>query len=65
VKEESWRRLCEAIMQETDSNRLMELVTQLNQTLDQRETELRRIQASEGKDGEDDLDGKANLSKSC
>jgi len=49
-------------MQETDSNRLMELVTQLNQTLDQRETELRRIQASERKD---DLDNKTNLSKSC
>jgi hypothetical protein len=43
----------------------MELVTQLNQTLDQRETELRRIQASERKDAEDDLDNKTNLSKSC
>ncbi len=71
MQEESWRRLCEAIMRETDPHRLMQLVTQLNETLDQRENQLRRIRASEGKektgDGEDldDLDNEANLSKSC
>jgi hypothetical protein len=43
----------------------MQLVMQLNQTLDQRETELRRIQASEGNDAENDLDSKTNFSKGC
>ena len=37
----SWRELCEAIMKETDPERLMKLVDRLNQVLEQRETELR------------------------
>jgi hypothetical protein len=35
--DERWRELCEAIVQEPDSKRLMELVEKLNQVLDERE----------------------------
>jgi hypothetical protein len=36
-----WKDLCEAIMREPDPQRLMELVEKLNQTLEERENELR------------------------
>ena len=35
--DERWRELCEAIVQEPDSKRLMELVEKLNHVLDERE----------------------------
>jgi hypothetical protein len=34
-----WRELCEAIMREPDSKRLMELVQKLNQILEERENQ--------------------------
>lgn len=36
-----WKDLCEAIMQESDPHRLMALVDELNQALEDREKELR------------------------
>lgn len=47
MEDESWRRLCEAIMKEKDPHRLMQLVTELNQTLAHRENELRRIRLNQ------------------
>ena len=38
-RDDQWRELCEAIMREEDSKRLMELVEKLNQTLEEREEE--------------------------
>jgi len=35
--DERWRELCEAIVQEPDSKRLMDLVDKLNQLLEERE----------------------------
>jgi hypothetical protein len=35
--DERWRELCEAIVQEPDSKRLMELVEKLNRVLEERE----------------------------
>ena len=37
----SWKELCEAIMLENDPHRLMALVDELNQALEQREKQLR------------------------
>jgi hypothetical protein len=34
---DDWRELCEAIMREPDSKRLLELVRQLNELLEERE----------------------------
>jgi hypothetical protein len=39
--ENNWQELCERIMQETDPERLISLVEQLNLALDKREQELR------------------------
>jgi len=39
--DERWRELCEAIVQEPDSKRLMELVEKLNRILEERERENR------------------------
>ena len=39
-----WKELCEAIMKEMDPEKLMDLVDQLNRTLEEREKELRRKQ---------------------
>ena len=39
--DERWRELCEAIVQEPDSKRLMELVDKLNHLLEERETDTR------------------------
>jgi len=36
-KKEDWRELCRAASQERDPSRLLELVDQLNETLDARE----------------------------
>ncbi len=36
-RDDHWKDLCEAIMREADSKRLMELVEKLNQTLEERE----------------------------
>lgn len=36
-REDRWRELCHAIVQEGDSKRLMELVEQLNRILEQQE----------------------------
>jgi hypothetical protein len=45
--DERWKELCEAIVEEPDSKRLMELVEKLNRVLDEREKELKRkIKAS-------------------
>lgn len=35
--DERWRELCEAIVQEADSKRLMELIEKLNRLLEERE----------------------------
>lgn len=40
--DERWRELCEAIVQEPDSKRLMELVEKLNRILEEREQEKRK-----------------------
>ncbi len=37
----TWKKLCEAIMRETDPQKLLALVEELNRTLDQREKELK------------------------
>ena len=42
MKQSNWRELCEAIIEETDPKKLISLVRQLNQALDEREMELRR-----------------------
>jgi hypothetical protein len=39
--ENNWKELCEQIMKESDPEKLMELVEQLNQALEAREEELR------------------------
>ena len=36
-RDDDWRELCEAIMREPDSKRLLELVRQLNELLEKRE----------------------------
>jgi len=41
MREPTWRELCEAIMKETDPDKLLGLVQSLNQALEARETELR------------------------
>jgi hypothetical protein len=40
-----WKELCEAIMREPDPQRLMELVQELNQTLEEREKQLQAIRS--------------------
>lgn len=42
TQEERWRELCEAIVEEADSKRLLELVDKLNRILEEREIEVRR-----------------------
>jgi hypothetical protein len=39
--EERWRKLCEAAAKEQDSERLLELVRQINQKLDDKERRLK------------------------
>ncbi len=38
-QDDHWKDLCEAILREADSKRLMELVEKLNRTLEEREEE--------------------------
>ena len=40
--DERWRELCEAIVDEPDSQRLMELVNKLNRVLEERESLVKR-----------------------
>jgi hypothetical protein len=42
TQDERWKELCQAIVEEPDSNRLMELVHKLNRVLEERETEFKR-----------------------
>ena len=42
TQDERWKELCQAIVEESDSNRLMELVAKLNRVLEERETEGKR-----------------------
>lgn len=42
TQDERWKELCQAIVEESDSNRLMELVAKLNRVLEERETEIQR-----------------------
>lgn len=42
TRDERWKDLCQAIVEEPDSNRLMELVSKLNRILEERETEVER-----------------------
>ena len=37
TQDERWRELCEAIVDEPDSQRLMELVSKLNRVLEEKE----------------------------
>jgi len=43
TQDERWKELCQAIVEESDSNRLMELVAKLNRVLEERETESKRL----------------------
>ena len=47
--EDRWRKLCEAAAKEQDSERLLELVRQINQMLDDKERRLK----GQAKDPED------------
>lgn len=38
TQDQRWKELCQAIVEEPDSNRLMELVGKLNRILEERET---------------------------
>ncbi|HEX3102983.1 MAG TPA: hypothetical protein VHQ22_00940 [Terriglobales bacterium] len=42
TQDERWKELCQAIVEESDSNRLMELVNKLNRVLEERENKLQR-----------------------
>ena len=41
MKDRTWQELCQAIMDESDPHKLLNLVTELNRVLDERERELR------------------------
>jgi len=41
--EERWRKLCEAAAKEQDSDRLLELVRQINEMLDDKERRLKDL----------------------
>ncbi len=43
--EERWKKLCEQAAAETDPDRLMELVAEINQLLEEREARMRRRQS--------------------
>jgi len=42
TRDERWKELCQAIVEESDSNRLMELVNKLNRVLEEREIEFQQ-----------------------
>jgi hypothetical protein len=48
TQDERWRELCEAIVEEPDSRRLLELVDKLNRVLEEREVEQRRRSQTQG-----------------
>ena len=48
TQDERWKKLCEAIVDEEDSNRLMELVNKLNRVLEERETEFKGRSKAQG-----------------
>ena len=45
-----WRELSEAVSRETDPNRLMELVEELNRVLEERENQLKKLRAPQNGD---------------
>jgi hypothetical protein len=47
TQDERWKELCQAIVEESDSKRLMELVGQLTRVLDERETKRQRPSAGQ------------------
>jgi hypothetical protein len=49
TQDERWKELCEAIVDEEDSNRLMELVNTLNRVLEERETEFKGRSKAQGR----------------
>lgn len=42
MNQKNWRDLCEEIVAENDSQKLLSLVTQLNEVLDSRKTEVKK-----------------------
>jgi hypothetical protein len=48
TQDERWKELCQAIVEEPDSNRLMELVGKLNRVLEERETEFKQRNGGRG-----------------
>ena len=46
--DERWKELCQAIVDEPDSKRLMELVNKLNNVLEERETKFKCLQHGAG-----------------
>jgi hypothetical protein len=48
TQDERWKELCQAIVEEPDSNRLMELVSKLNRVLEERETEFKQRNGGRG-----------------
>lgn len=42
MPDSTWKELCEAIMRETDAQKLLALVEELNRILDEREKELKK-----------------------
>ena len=46
---ERWKELCQAIVDEPDSTRLMELVSKLNRVLEERETAFQRRNDGHGR----------------
>ena len=42
TRDDRWKELCEAIVEESDSKRLIDLVDKLNRVLEEREIEFRR-----------------------
>jgi hypothetical protein len=49
TQDERWKELCEAIVDEEDSNRLMELVNKLNRVLEERETQFKARGGGQGR----------------
>jgi hypothetical protein len=50
TQDERWKELCQAIVEESDSNRLLELVSKLNSVLEERETKFQRRSEGQGSD---------------
>ena len=46
IEDEHWKKLCQAIVEESDSNRLMELVGKLTRVLEARENKRQRQNGS-------------------